>query len=347
VLSHRTPMQGGMKHHYWALALTGLALGIGIPLMLGGSGILPVLARFPVWLLAVMLLMIFVGWNMNAGRMRLLAGGTGVQLTQRRALAFVVATEFAYSATPGGSGGPATYAWLLRPQGIPGPRAFAMYAADQLIDMIFFITSMALLFLYWMLAPSVWDPGWQLMVMGGILLGGLMLIALALRFYRRVLITLGRVLHHFKVKPRTRMRLARWAIEFRHSLQLIRSFSKLRLAGVLALCSIHWLLRYSVLYLAVWGLGADISWSYAFVVQMVSLTTGHATLLPGGSGGAEASSTLLLAPYLEPVTAGAAIIIWRLVTFYWYLIAGGPVFAALAGGPLWRRLTGRKALTGC
>ncbi len=331
-----------MKHRFGFLAVLGIVLSLGIPLLLGGTEVLPALAGFPPWLMVAMLLMIFVGWNMNAGRLRLLAGGSGVHLSQGEALAIVMATEFAFSATPGGSGAPITYAGLLRPKAIPGPRAFAMYATDQLMDMIFFVVSMLLLFLYWMLAPSIWNPGWQLMVMGGMLLGGLVLIALSLRFYRRVMLALGHILRRFKVKASTRRRLARWAIEFRHSLQLIRSFSRPRLVGVLALCSIHWLLRYSILYLAILGLGGHISWSYAFIVQMLSLTAGHVTLLPGGSGGAEASSTLLLAPYLEPATAGAAIIIWRLVTFYWYLIAGAPVFAALAGRPLWQRLTGKK-----
>lgn len=71
---------------------------------------------------------------------------------------------------------------------------------------------------------------------------------------------------------------------------------------------------------------------------MLSLTAGQLVLLPGGSGGAEVSSSLLLAPYLEASTAAAAILLWRFVTFYWYLIAGAPVFALMAGQPLWQRL---------
>jgi uncharacterized membrane protein YbhN (UPF0104 family) len=37
-------------------------------------------------------------------------------------------------------------------------------------------------------------------------------------------------------------------------------------------------------------------------------------------------------------SAAAAIIIWRGVTYYFYLIAGAPLFLHLAGRPLLRRL---------
>jgi uncharacterized protein (TIRG00374 family) len=106
------------------------------------------------------------------------------------------------------------------------------------------------------------------------------------------------------------------------------------------LCVGHWLLRYSILSLTVRAVGGSIPWSYAFVAQMLSLTAGQATLLPGGSGGTEASSSLLLLPYMDAGTAAGAVLVWRFVTFYWYLIAGAPVFAVLAGRPLWRRIHG-------
>ena len=37
-------------------------------------------------------------------------------------------------------------------------------------------------------------------------------------------------------------------------------------------------------------------------------------------------------------TTAAAILIWRFVTYHFYLIVGAPVFLQLAGRPLLRRL---------
>jgi uncharacterized membrane protein YbhN (UPF0104 family) len=37
-------------------------------------------------------------------------------------------------------------------------------------------------------------------------------------------------------------------------------------------------------------------------------------------------------------TAAAAILIWRAVTYYFYLLAGGPVFLLMVGRPLLHKL---------
>jgi len=332
-----------VKRRYWLLATVGLALGLGIPLFLGGGELGPALGRLSWTWLTILLLLVFLGWNLNAGRLRLLAGGVGTRLGQGRALATTMATEFAICATPGGAGGPVTYAWLLSRRGLPLPRGLALYAVDQLMDMLFFLSALIALFLYWLLVPSDLHLGWQISVLGGLLMGGLGLIWLLTRYYRIVALASGRLLRRLRISPARRRRLARWVVEFRHSLRLVRHFSRRRLLGVYLLCVGHWLLRYSLLYLAIAGLGGGVSWSYAFVTQMLSLAAGQATLLPGGSGGVEASSVLLLAPYLDSATTAAAILVWRFTTFYWYLIAGAPVFAVLAGRSLWRRLAGNGA----
>ncbi|HEB51031.1 MAG TPA: flippase-like domain-containing protein [Desulfobulbus sp.] len=323
---------------YWLLAILSLALSLGIPLLLGGPELLPVLARLePLWLL-LLLGMILVGWNFNACRLRLLAGGTGTRIGHLRALGILVSTEFAICATPGGTGGPVTYTWLLRQNGIPASRSLALYAVDQFMDMLFFLAALLSISLYWLLIPADLPFHWELLTLGCLLVTGLTTSILLVRRYRLVLLVSGRILRFFRLSPKTRRRMARGILAFRRNLQMVRGFRPSRLLAIYLFCSGHWLLRYSVLYLAARGLGGTISWSYALLVQMFSLTAGHLTLLPGGSGGAEFSGSLLLATYLDQATAAAAVLIWRFVTFYWYLIAGAPVFSLMAGLPLWRRL---------
>ncbi len=332
-----------MRLRYGLLIALGLGLGMGIPLFLGGRDLLPLLKKVTAGELATLLGMIFVGWHLNAGRLRLLAGGAGRHLGQWQALATVMATEFAICATPAGSGGPLTYAWLLRRHGLDTPRALALYAADQLMDVFFFLTALSALLLYWLIVPEDVHLLWQMALMGGFLLTALALAWFSLRHYRPLFLTLGRLLRRLRIGPEGRRRLVRRALEFRRCLRLVQGYSRARLAAVYVLCTGHWLLRYSILYLAIRALGGSISWSYAFLVQMLSLTAGQAMLMPGGSGGAEASSSLLLAPYLDNASTAAAILIWRFVTFYWYLIAGAPVFASIAGRTLWKRLWARPA----
>ncbi len=326
------------SRRYLTLAVLGLLLGLGIPLAMGGSELYPLLRQVPLATLLTLLGMILVAWNLNAGRLRLLAGGAGLHLGQGRALAILMATEFAICATPAGSGGPATFAWLLRRHGLAGPQSLALYAADQFMDLLFFLSALIIVSLHWLFAPQDLHLGWQLGVMTALLIGAIAVVWFSLSHYRPLFLLTGRVLRHLHVGQRWRQRLARRALEFRRNLAMVRTYPQPRLAALFALCSAHWLLRYSVLYIAVGAVGGSIPWSYSFLAQMISLGAGQATLLPGGSGGAEASSSLLLAPYLDPVAAAGAILLWRFATYYWYLIAGAPVFAILAGGALWRQL---------
>jgi hypothetical protein len=74
---------------------------------------------------------------------------------------------------------------------------------------------------------------------------------------------------------------------------------------------------------------------------MLSLSAGQFSLLPGGAGAAELTSATLLTP-LVGSTAAAAILIWRAVTYYFYLLAGGPVFVCLLARPCWSAGGGRR-----
>jgi hypothetical protein len=69
-----------VKRRYSLLVLAGLGLGLGIPVLVGGRELLPVLARLQPEHLVMMLGMILLAWNFNAGRIRLLIGGFGYRL---------------------------------------------------------------------------------------------------------------------------------------------------------------------------------------------------------------------------------------------------------------------------
>lgn len=328
-----------MRRRYWLLAVLGLVSGFGIPLVLGGRELLPVLGtiswKFPV----LLMLMVLAAWNLNAGRVKLLVGGMGKTAVYGQALTTVMATEFAFCATPGGTGGLVTYAYLLGRFGLSMTQGLALCAVDQLMDMLFFITALAGVLMYWLARPGTLHLGWQLGFLGILLVAVLGLAWLCLNCFRRFLLWLNAFLRFLKISPAKRHSLVRWAIEFRRNLQVIREFSFPRLLAVYLFCLGYWLLRYSILYVVVRGLGGKLSWSYCFLAQMFSHTVGQATLIPGGSGGAEASSGLFLTPVLGGAKAAAAILLWRFATFYFYLAIGGPAFALLAGRSFWRRLT--------
>lgn len=320
------------------LVAIGLVLGLSVALVYGGSGLFQRLETFPLSLLCAVLAMIFAGWNFNAGRMRLMLSGIGKPMGHGRSLATVMATEFAISATPAGSGGLLTYVYLLKRHGAPATAAAAMYATDILIDMLVFSTVLLVATLAIFVHPAQPHIGWEIAMLAGLILGMLSLAWITVQHYRPVLLWIGRHILNRRVSAVNRRKLTRGVLRFRQALHLILGFSRLRLFGIFLCCLGHWVLRYSVLYVIIVGMDRDVYWAYTYLIQMLAFTAGHFTMLPGGSGGVELSFTALLAPVLDHATLGAVLLMWRFTTYYFYLIAGAPVFILFVGKALWQLL---------
>lgn len=324
-----------MKRTVLLIALA-LIVGAAVPVFIGGRALLPELRSLPtqVWLVA--LGSVAVGWLINATRLRLVLGGLGHKLGLPRAVAKVMAIDFATNATPAGSGGALAYVYLVAQRGISSSHAAAMYALDQVLDLTFFLAALLVIAPLLLAGPSELHLGWQLGTLLTLLIGGCVLLWLTVRDYRRVLLWAGRMLHHLRISVARRRQLARWILRFRHGLGLLLGLARWRLGLVYLLCVCHWLIRYSILFWIVRGLGQQVPWSYLFLTQMLSFGAGQATLLPGGSGGVELGFTALLAPWLPAATLAAGLIAWRCATYYWLLLAGAGPFVLLIGRRLWQ-----------
>jgi hypothetical protein len=325
-----------VKRLAWLLA--GLLTALLIPLVLGGSEMLLRLSSFPLDLLLGMLGMIVACWGLNALRLRLLLGDSVGGLSPLKSLGVVMATEFAICATPGGSGGPLTLMTVLSRNGVRPAKSSAVFATDQLSDLLFFLCALIGILLYALFHELSQKLEWMLSLSAILMLGGLCLGIGFARYHRQIIKLNGGLLKRFNTTATTRRHWARKLLHFRNAFVDTLKMPRQKLAQVFVLTCLHWGLRYSVLYLALRGLGVDIQWAWSFLIQMLSLSAGQLSLLPGGAGAAELTSAALLAPIVGKSTAAAAILIWRAVTYYFYLIAGGPVFLLLVGRPLLNKL---------
>lgn len=316
----------------------GILVAIALPWWLGGGELLSRLRQFPPLLLLGLFGIICLCWCVNTLRMRLLLGEHARLMGWGKSLGCVMATEFAYFATPAGSGAPLTLMAVLARNGIAPARGTAVYAMDQFNDLLFFICALAGISLYALFHNlSARQEG--LLGASAAMLLGLLTACLALaRYHRPVIRRLGKWAKQLRVSPAKRIRWARKLLRFVESFSETLALPTRRLVAVFALSCVHWALRYSVLYWVIKGLGGDLQWAWAFLIQMLSLSAGQFSLLPGGAGAAELTSAAMLAPLIGKSTAAAAIVIWRIVTYYFYLVAGGPVFVMLVGRPLLRRL---------
>ncbi|MHC8307030.1 lysylphosphatidylglycerol synthase transmembrane domain-containing protein [Pseudomonas sp. PB3P13] len=320
------------------LLLIALLVAVMIPALLGGNETWYRLQSFPLHWLLIMFGMILLCWMLNSMRLRLLLGDERGKVSRRKSLAVVMAAEFAYCATPGGSGGPLTIMALLARQGVRPARGSAVFAMDQLSDLLFFLCALIGILIYALFQHLSQRMEWLLTVSTVSMFGGLLGCVFVARYHRLLIRLSGRLLARLNVTATTRMR---WARKLLHFLAAFTDTLKLPLRTlimVFALTCVHWILRYSVLYLALRGLGADVQWAWSFLIQMLSLSAGQFSLLPGGAGAAELTSAALLTPMVGKSTAAAAILIWRAVTYYFYLLVGGPVFVLMLGRPLLKKL---------
>lgn len=312
----------------------GLLLALLIPFFMGGMEMFQRLRNFPPMLLLGMFAMVLVGWCMNTMRLRLLLGESASGLNWRKSLAVVMATEFAYCATPGGSGAPLTLVALLSRSGIGPAKSTAAFATDQLMDLVYFLLALIGILIYAVFHQLSENLEWMLIASALLIGAGLCVCAGFARYHRPIILFNGRLLKRLNRKNTTRIRWARKLLHFRDALAETWKMPHRILFKVFALTCVHWSLRYSVMYLALKGLGVDIEWAWTFLVQMLSLSAGQFSLSPGGAGAAELTSAALLAPMVGKSTAAAAILIWRIVTYYFYLVAGGPIFLLMVGRPL-------------
>ncbi|MDU9390398.1 lysylphosphatidylglycerol synthase transmembrane domain-containing protein [Pseudomonas sp. zfem002] len=329
-----------MRRLGWLLAA--LLLAALVPVLLGGSELLPRLRGFPPALLLALFAMIFLCWSLNALRLRLLLGSQGERIGRLRSLGVIMATEFAICTTPGGSGGPLTLMALLSRDRVQPAHSGAVFAMDQLNDLLFFLCAVLAIVVYTLFHR--FNRGLEGMLIGTalLMLAVLGLGVILLRWRRGLLHWNGRLLNRLGVRGATRRRWARRLLQFCRAFQATLRLPRRILALVFGLTCLHWALRYSVLYLVLLGLGGNLQWVSSFLVQVLSLSAGQFSLLPGGAGAAELTSAALLTPMVGTSTAAAAVLVWRVVTYYFYLVAGGPVFLYLLGRPLLQRIAARR-----
>lgn len=310
-----------------ALVVLAIAIGIGASVALSGKDPLRVVALFPWWVWPVTLGMIVLGWNVNALRYRMLLKSQGVATRHRDNVGVVMATEFGYVATPFGSGGPATFIWLNVRRGISPAVAGGVFALDQMLDLVFFLSALPLVTIGLIGLPGRFHWGAEIVLMAVLLGAALLGAGLALRHHRVALRGGSMLFDRLRVRGRWRHRLTRFVLRLRLAIVEGLRMSRGRLLALYGLCALHWLLRYGVLFVLVAALGLSASFSYAFFVQLVTMGLGQVSSLPGGAGAVEVSFSVLLAPMVPTAMVGVLLLAWRFVTFYWYLIAGGAVFA--------------------
>ncbi|MDX9754517.1 MAG: flippase-like domain-containing protein [bacterium] len=286
----------------------------------------------------VMVVMIFTAWVCNGARVYFLSRSLGYKLSYLQSLSISLSSEFGIAATPAGMGGAAIRLGLLRRAGIPLAHGTSMLATDVALDSCFF----ALLFPF-ALASILNNPkvlalfsqmGTTHMV--SLSLGGLGLLALIWLAYRARLFhglsalllrqplcrrhRMQTRLKHLRRKLKIESRRVREGIA--HLFHLQRK--TLLLAFILA--SLQWTCRYSILPLILYAFSIANDPVLLFMLQGILFTVSLVIVLPGGGGGVEVLTAVVLKLIIPDALVGVVILVWRALTYHLYLLGGGSMF---------------------
>ena len=328
VISHGSQL---MKRSFVVLLIASLLLSLAVPLFYGGLGSLQEIKRLSIQDLALLLGLVTLSWSFSSARIQLLCRALGSEINIKHALGIGISREFASTATPAGSGGPAVLILLLTRRDLNTAQATAVLLADSIADLAFFIILMPILLSYYFMTSGGGETGYIALIVVLVMVLGATLLWFAVRHYRPVVLALGRFARPYRRFHKLRFRLARGIIQFRRATVILLKLPWFQLWMILLCSAGYWLARYAVLPVLLWMLHESVPLLYSFLIQPLLMLSSTFVVLPGGGGSVEIGFGLLMKPYLDPTISAFTLLLWRFCTFYWYLIAGAPVFLAYVG----------------
>lgn len=282
---------------------------------------------------------IFTAWLCNGGRIWINSRALDHKLKYRQAISISLSTEFGIAASPAGMGGTAIRLYLLKKAQVPLTTGASMLAADVVVDLAFFalITPVAIFFI---LRDENWTAmfseiaAWQMAVAAGAVVGGMAIMVLFFQtgWWAKVIHTIANATPYGRKKRwSSKFRFLRW--ELRRSFRrtwLITHFLFRKRKGSLfinfCLATVQWTCRYGALPLILLAFDSSRNPFPLLFLQGFLFLFAMLVFLPGGGGGVEVATALILSYFVATPIIPLVLLFWRFATYYLYLIGGGSVF---------------------
>lgn len=320
-------------------------LSIIIPLAIAGNFIYIILGtqseilrqlpsiKFQYLLIAV--IMAFIPWFTHTFRTMLWARVFSRNFGFSQGIKVAMATEIGSAVTPSSTGSGYIKLAMLTAYGFSAGQAALITAIGSLEDAVFFVIAIPLA----VYLSGSWSNAKLKASLANLVSKWPWLAGLGLAIIIAYLILyLWRNYHH-KISQtqgndnwsrRLFNTIAKFLVDFRNALKFVAGKGKITFLGCTILTGIAWCCRYGAITAIAAGLGLKTDFVLFFLLQWVVFTTMVIVPTPGAIGGAEASFALIfggLFPLgLLPIITG----IWRLVTFY-LLVAAGGIILSLTG----------------
>ena len=255
-------------------------------------------------------------------------------LSWRQAIEMTVLWEFASAITPGIVGGGAVAIWGLHRQGMSAGRSTALVFSTVLLDELFYVLSVPILFLSMGQAARPegvgHDFGWGLFWAGW---GLLLLLALVIGFglFLAPMTTYRIIQSAGSWRPLRRWRLAifRFAKDLNESARQMKALSTRRWAAAFAATILSWSARFLCLVAVMGIVVAPMETLDAALIvarQLVMWVFLLVSPTPGSSGVAEWLLGVFFEPWMalapSPLAPAMTMLIWRMATHFIYLLIG-------------------------
>lgn len=298
-----------------------IAIGIILITVKGNVALLiHLLTHFPRWVWITGLILVFSKWVVESLIFYILLHGTGHRAEPHKLLVFTVASYMFHYITPFQSGGQAMQVVILSQGGMDPGEALSIVAIKSLAFQIGM-----LILLGWTIPylPHMGLKGIALaasLVWLGTLIYVLLLIASPTStFWNLLPIRRLRALMYRRWK-KTYIRMARSRMKYKN---LWGKIGVPEVIVVSLLSAVQQLMFLMPLVLAVMSIAPHTGWRVVLQASIVADSVGSLIPTPGASGGIEgATITTLVLIGIPRELAAASVSLWRLLCFYFPLLAG-------------------------
>ncbi|MEM7734987.1 MAG: lysylphosphatidylglycerol synthase transmembrane domain-containing protein [Deinococcota bacterium] len=294
------------------------------------------LSRVSPWGLGLLLIALCARWLCGGWRTAILARLTGADLSVLQGVRCHVMGTFSSVITPAGSGNALGMTWLLHHYGVALPKAVLVNLLVTVTDMSFFSWSVPLSVL-WLYNRGVElplaRPLWTVAGFMAFAIAASLLLSLRLRW----LIAVVRWLSSWS-------RLTRWRKGLLTFLQQLEEASVLFVQTpwhvhikLHAVSALFWCVRFAVFNAAAVAVGLVVGQLELLAAHDIIHALAFLVPTPGASGYVEAAFGWLLAGLANPEKLAAAVILWRLISYYLYFILGPLIGSSVVNQSLWRK----------
>ncbi|HEY2395226.1 MAG TPA: lysylphosphatidylglycerol synthase transmembrane domain-containing protein [Rudaea sp.] len=316
------------------LIVGAIAITVIAPILLGGSDALSATLHFSAQGYLAILALIAASWCCRAIKLQILLRRFDVPASLARVLGISLATDFAFMTTPGGVGGYAASLYYLRRAGASASGAATITAADQGMDVIFFVLALPIAGLCLIVSSTLGSGApHALSTIAFATSASIVLLAVSVLLGRHKLgewfagISFGQ---RWPRLSRAHQAACAFLSTLRADAALVQAGGPRFLFNIFALTALQQLTRYSILWLALLLLGHSVAFPLVLLLQVFVLQAASWTGVPSGAGGAELGLTATLTGWVPATSLATALLLWRIATLYVALIAGAIAIAALA-----------------